>query len=318
MYPTTIEQDLIDWIADSSGGNLIGDDCAVLPGGRLVTSDMLMEGTHFDSNLSLEDLGWKAIAVNLSDVAAMGGIPQHLMIDLAMPDGFGKPAFLRLYRSMIDCAQKFHCDIAGGDLTRGKLLTIAVTVLGNIHENGCLFRSGAKVGDVVVVTGDFGASAAGLWMLQNNQFGFEHCRQAHCHPFPKFTQAWSLVSHTGSRGALMDASDGLADALIQISKASSVGMEIDLSCLPMDEETRAVAKLAGVDPLTWALYGGEDYELVASLPADTWQNWSEINKSGFKAIGRVTKEQSIVVRYEERPYPSLNLNQTFQHWSKFS
>ncbi len=318
MYPTTVEQDLIDWIARSSGSNMLGDDCAVLPHGKLITSDMLVEGTHFNSNLSLENLGWKAVSVNLSDIAAMGGIPQYLMVDLAMPAEFGKPAFLRLYRSMIDCAGQFHCAIAGGDLVSSKLLTIAITVLGNVHEKGCLLRSGARVGDVIVVTGDFGASAAGLWSLQNNQSGYEHCRQAHCRPFPKFTQSWALIEHTGSRGALMDASDGLADALIQISKASKVGMEIDLSSLPVHEETRAIAKLAGVDYLSWALYGGEDYELVASLPADAWESFSKSNEYGFKAIGRVTKEQSIVVRYEGRPWQSLNLNRTFQHWSKFS
>ena len=153
----------------------------------------------------------------------------------------------------------------GGDLTSGDKFVIAVTVIGEAHENGLIRRSGAQVGDVVFVSGSFGASALGLALLQAdkkdciNDAGLVN---AHFRPQPRLCEAFALVRRIGSRGALMDASDGLADALFQISEASGVSMQIDCRQIPIDASVRSGAASLGLDPLTLALYGGEDYELV--------------------------------------------------------
>jgi len=310
----TVEQELIEAIKGFVGDSFIGDDCAVLPGQMLATSDSLVEGTHFLlPRTTAADLGWKAIAVNLSDIAAMAGRPRHILIDLSMPADFPGRLFRSLFQSMSECARTYRTTIVGGDLTRGALLTISVTALGEVHERGCLRRSGARPGDIVAVTGDFGASAAGLFVLEHGLGGYPHCRQRHCRPLPRLCESWALVRQTGSRGALMDASDGLADALIQVARASRVGMEIELDAVPVHRETVALAKLACVDAYRWALYGGEDYELVAAIPPSVWSDWQQAPDNPFQAIGAVTDSGRVVVKGDAER--ELDPSQSFQHWT---
>src|SRR5579885_3060320 len=145
----TSEQKLIEAIKSWVGESFIGDDCAVLPGRALVTSDSLVEGTHFSlSWTSLADLGWKAVAVNLSDIAAMAGRPRHLVVNLTMPPGFALRQCRELFLSMAGCARAYRSDIVGGDLTCGPLLVLSVTVLGEAHERGCLplWRAAGRCG----------------------------------------------------------------------------------------------------------------------------------------------------------------------------
>lgn len=310
----TAEHRLIEWIRDCAGNTGIGDDCAVLPGQLLVTSDTLVEGTHFlTSIVSPADLGWKSVAVNLSDIAAMGGRPRHIIVSLTMPEHFKVDEFRELFSSMVGCARTYRAEIAGGDLTRGPVLVLTLTVIGEIHESGCLTRAGAQPGDVVIVSGDFGAAAGGLWVLREGLSGYAHLKRAHLRPQPRLAEAWSLVSHAGSRGALMDASDGLADALVQISRQSKTGMEIDLSKVPLHPETVEAAKLAGIDPLDWALYGGEDYELVGTIPQSVWDILGGSESNSFAAIGRVKSSAGIVLSGAGNR--QLDLSKSFQHWS---
>jgi thiamine-monophosphate kinase len=313
MKTETCEHKLIDWIRSVAGGSYIGDDCAVLPGQSLITSDTLVEGTHFLRTLTaLSDLGWKAVAVNLSDIAAMAGRPRQLLVNLTLPPDFSFPDFRRLYRSIVDCAGQYRTEIAGGDLTRGPVLSLTLTVLGEAHERGCLLRAGAREGDLVIVSGDFGASAAGLWLLQSGVPGFMHPRRCHLRPCPRFGDAWELVEHSGGRGSLMDASDGLADALVQISRASQVGMAVDLNCVPVHPETLEVAKLAGVNYIDWVLYGGEDYELVGTVSASVWQNLGLSGRHRFTVIGKVTAGSAVTL--SNGCQRQIDLSQSFQHW----
>lgn len=313
-YLFTKEQSLINSIKDWSASPFIGDDCAVVSNKLLLTMDTLVEGTHFLLPLiSWRDLGWKALAVNLSDIAAMAGRPRLLMVSITVAPGLDKHAFRELYQSMVECGQSYKSVIAGGDLTKGAKVSITVSVQGDVHENGCLLRSGAKPDDVVVVTGDFGASRAGLWILQNQfeeRSNFPHCFSKHVRPVPRLCESWSMVRRTGSQGALMDASDGLADALEQISRASNVGLEVDLEKLPIDEETVSIARLAGANPVDWALYGGEDYELVGCMSRQIWDSWHDDNP--FKMIGTVVSSGSVRFKYGEKPGPELNLSQCFE------
>jgi thiamine-monophosphate kinase len=310
----TREQELVGAIKSWTDSPFIGDDCAVVDDGDLLTTDTLVEGTHFLLPLiALQDLGWKSIAVNLSDIAAMAGRPRNLLVSITVPPHLDQEAFTQLYEGMIECSKTYKTQIVGGDLTKGAALTLGITVHGKVHENGCLLRSGAKPGDLVVVTGDFGASKAGLWVLLNqldNVSDYPHSIAAHIHPLPRLCESWSMVRRTGNRGALMDASDGLADALSQICRASHVGMDIDLEKLPIDVETLSVAQQAGADPLDWALYGGEDYELVGCIPESQFNDWTEDNP--FKAIGVVTDSDEINLKSGDKTALQLDLSKCFE------
>ncbi|HEY9778284.1 MAG TPA: thiamine-phosphate kinase [Planktothrix sp.] len=314
----TNEQRLVETIKGWADNSYIGDDCAVLPGGLLVTTDSLVEGTHFVTGwTSYRDLGWKACAVNLSDIAAMAGRPRYVLASLTVPSSIREGDFREFYESFVGCARAYRAQVVGGDLTTGPSFVIAVTVLGHVHENGCLARTGASAGDVVVVTGDFGASRAGLWLLQNGcdtptRKRFAHCLGRHEHPLPRVCESWALVRKTSSRGALMDASDGLADALVQISRKSKVGMVIDLDAIPVHDETRSVAKLACASLDDWVLYGGEDYELVATLPAAVWQQWQGEPDNPYKKIGLVTSSREIELKRAEGGGPALDMSKSFQ------
>ena len=310
----TREQELVGAIKSWTDSPFIGDDCAVVADGVLLTTDTLVEGTHFLLPLiALRDLGWKSIAVNLSDVAAMAGRPRNLLVSITVPPHLDKVAFRELYEGMIECSKTYGAQIVGGDLTKGAALTISITVQGKVHESGCLLRSGAKPGDLVIVTGDFGASRAGLWVLLNlldRAKEFPHAISMHIHPLPRFCESWSMVRRTSGVGALMDASDGLGDALAQICRASHVGMDIDLEKLPIDAETIAIAQLAGADPVDWALYGGEDYELVGCMPKDSLKDWVEDNP--FNVIGVVTAADEINLKSGEKTASKLDLSKCFE------
>jgi thiamine-monophosphate kinase len=335
----TREHRLIAKIKDWTGERLIGDDCAVLPGQMLVTADTLVENTHFIiPGISFEDLGWKSLAVNLSDIAAMCGRPRFAIVNLTLPGAHASSVPLdpvartarphrtpvteldieKFYMGLIDCARTYRCRIVGGDLTRGNDIVISITAIGEAHESGIALRSGAKAGDIVVCTGDFGASAAGLWLMKE-EWGaseFEHCAARHFRPLPRLCESWSLVRTTRGKGALMDASDGLADALVQIARASEVGIEVNEHDIPINEQTETVAGLAGSDVMEWALYGGEDYELVGTIAPDHWDSLQKSSNNAFKQIGVVTDKHrdTLLLRADGKPQP-IKLDKTFQHWS---
>ncbi len=320
----TGEQKMIDSIKSWVGGSLIGDDCALISSQTLVSTDALVEGVHFRRDLmSLEEIGWKAAAVNLSDIAAMAGRPRYLFVTVCAPAGFSQNDFRSLYEGIGSCARQFRVSIAGGDITASDQLMLSLTVIGDVHENGCLTRSGAKPGDVIIATGDFGASRAGLWQLLSGESskrnskdgGGSHTLGKHIRPMPRLSEAWMLVGKTGSAGALMDASDGLADALVQLARANSVGMMVELGSIPMNAETKQIASQAGVDPVDWALYGGEDYELVGCIDANVWGEWrKEGSKNNpFVPIGIVTDGASIDLTRYGSPAPPLDMSKCFQH-----
>lgn len=293
----------------------------MLPGQLLATTDSLVEGTHFLPSISsYEDIGWKAVAVNLSDIAAMGGYPENLLVGISLPASFTREQFTRLYTGIIDCANTYKTRVVGGDLTSSPQLVLSLTVLGSWHENGCLKRSGAKPGDLVIVTGDFGASRAGLWYLQNETKDgspsvrprFIHACGAHRRPMPRLAESWSLLKRTDSRGALMDASDGLADALSQIADASEVLIEVDLERVPVHEDTCELASLAAADVTSWMLYGGEDYQLVGCLRKEIWDNWSAELSPAFTVIGEVRPGRGVKLKVGAADGPPIELSKTFQ------
>lgn len=242
----------------------IGDDTAVVraPGGTLLfTADLLIEGVHFDlSWTSPEDLGWKAIAVNASDVAAMGGTPRRALVSLGVRSGLDVGFLEALYRGMRSCCDRFGLAVVGGDLSRAAELVISVALIGNPAGRRVVERRGAAPGDAVCVTGTLGAAAAGLELLRSGRPARADLAAALLRPTPRVREAEILRRHLPS--AMVDVSDGFAADLGHLCDTSGVGVVIDASRLPVvDLGGTAV----GEDPLTLALSGGEDYELCFTI-----------------------------------------------------
>lgn len=275
----------------------IGDDCAVLPQKNglqtLVSTDMLVEGTHFLlDDISPEDLGWKSAAVNFSDIAASGGKPVGTFLSLALPKGPGcvdsswMEGFIRGYREMSDSA---GAPLLGGDTTSSPdRLCINVTVLGQVRQGGAKLRSSACPGDLVCVTGTLGDSAAGLRQILQSLQRTPELVRSHYRPEPRLE--WGIrLGGCDSVHAMMDISDGVGSDLRHILDASGTGARIDLSALPFSPELLQACMDNGWDPKELALCGGEDYELLFTLaPGGT------VPDVPFTVIGTITEDRKLV------------------------
>jgi thiamine-monophosphate kinase len=243
----------------------IGDDAAawqVEGTVQVATTDSLVQDTHFDlSIVTWEELGWKAIAVNLSDIAAMGGTPEYALVSLALPGELETDNVSSLYRGMVQIAGRYGVAIVGGNIASADKAVINVTVLGSLESRSMLSRSAAVPGDQIAVTGYTGLSAAGLKMLrQNLKFDAETTqlfREAHLTPIPRVDEGQILL-HRSVKAAI-DISDGLIADLRHICQASRVSARIDQNALPIHPALKANFKS---DYLQLALAGGEDYELL--------------------------------------------------------
>jgi len=252
-----------------------GDDAAslTLTTPVLATTDLLIEGTHFDLEIStFEDVGWKALAVNVSDIAAMGGHPRYALIGLGAPADAAVADLERVYAGFEECAMEFHVHIAGGDSVRADRLTLALTVLGEA-PTAPVRRNGASVGDVVCVTGAVGAASAGLALLRGVERGdagatellerFPSLAAAHRRPGPRVAEGQKAASAGAT--AMIDVSDGLGRDLNHICLASGTGARIIRSAIPFAEGVAEVAAWRGVDPIEFAVGGGDDYELLITV-----------------------------------------------------
>ena len=259
----------------------IGDDVAVLKPteGRLllVTCDIQVEGVHFRRDwITPYQLGRKAVAINVSDIAAKGGSPQHLLISLSLPGDTSVEFVDELYRGLQDEARRAGATIVGGNMARSLSGAIVdVTLLGEVEPDHLLLRSGARIGDRVLVTGSLGQSAAGLALLLHPEMRVaekeaQDVLMAHLTPTPRL-QEGRVIGGTRAATAMLDISDGLANDIGHICEMSKVGVHIDGGRLPISEATIAVAAQVGQDPLRMALFGGEDYELLFTAPIDRAQ-----------------------------------------------
>ena len=274
----------------------IGDDAAAWHGeatNQLATTDSLFQDIHFTLETTpWKELGWKALAVNLSDIAAMGGIPQYALISLALPKDTEVEDVVALYQGMIELAQQFEVAIVGGDTCRAPLVSITITVLGSIknRDNPMLTRSAAKPGDKIAVTGCLGTAAAGLEMLKNQlQFDAEttaELRNAFLHPLPRVAEGRLLVEQ-GVETAI-DISDGLISDLKHICKASQVGACVEIDRVPISSVVRANF---GDKALELALSGGEDYELLFTASAEVMDKVKEAASGYIAVIGEITADK---------------------------
>lgn len=244
----------------------IGDDCAVIRLGDglwAAAADMLVEGRHFEASwASPRDVGYKAVAVNVSDVAAMGGTPRFVLASGGGPD---PETTLGCMEGLFEACEEFGVYPLGGDTTGSPALTVDVAILGELSYPPVL-RSGARPGDLLAVTGELGASAAGLLALMGGDTGPRVRRlvRKHLRPEPR-TLAGRTAARLGA-GAMIDLSDGLASDVRHVCEGSSVGCRVDLGLLPIADDTREYASSLGRDPEVLAATGGEDYELLISAP----------------------------------------------------
>lgn len=256
----------------------IGDDCAIVPGpdeDTLVSTDMLLEGIHFLRKHSTpEDIGWKSAAVNLSDIAAMGGIPVATFLSIALPkDAQGEWA-QRFIKGYAEISGQFGVPLLGGDTTSSlRDIAINVGIKGRCDHGKALGRGGAKVGHTIFVTGPLGDSGAGLKAILTGVErtpAVEELIRRHLRPMPRVAEGQKLLA-TGMVGAMMDLSDGLASDLGHILRASGVGAIIELNALPLSPEIVEVCRKHRWRARTLAASAGEDYELLLTGPAELAQ-----------------------------------------------
>lgn len=291
----------------------IGDDTAIVKpptDPQLLATDMLVEGTHFTrQTLSAQDLGWKALAVNLSDIAAMGGWPDYCLLSLGLPPDLDDGWVDAFFSGLEACSERYGCPLIGGDTVRSPLIVISVAITG--HAARPIRREGAKPGDLIVVLGDLGASAAGLWLLQHPAVARDHFMaliQAHQRPEPLLQtgRQWANTVHAGC-----DASDGLARSCRLLAEAGTLAAVIVEERLPVAGAVRAVAERAAVDPLSWVVAGGEDYALVAAIAP---QDEAALTAWGAQVVGYFetgTVEVWLESHAGRRPVPS---EWGFQHF----
>ncbi|MCL6533943.1 MAG: thiamine-phosphate kinase [Armatimonadetes bacterium] len=295
----------------------IGDDCAVLRiDGRtlLLTVDMLVEGVHFRLDWTdAHALGWKALAVNLSDIAAMGGKPEVALFSFAAPPHLAETWLPSLVSGLTECARQYGCALVGGDSNRAERVVLDITVLGTV-EGAPLLRSGAQPGDWLMVTGALGGSRAGLYaLLEANTQGVD--LTPHLKPVPRLREG--QFARVGGASAMMDLSDGLAADLPKLLQASRVGATVFMSSIPIHPVAHDWAISHGEDPALFAILGGEDYELLFTAPPNIAENLashiSAETGTPVTRIGEITAEPALWLEDET----GQRLPWTFQGWDHF-
>jgi len=325
------EQGVLKRLQRFCPSDIVGDDGAIMPNpepGQLlvVTTDVLVDGIHFsDRTTSAEDVGWRAVAANLSDLAAMGSSPLGITVGLSLPGDVAVSWVERLYQGMSECLQPYNTPIVGGDVCHSPVITVSITAFGQVLPQRVMRRSTAKVGDAIVVTGVHGASRVGLELLLNSEFGKdlsekERSRliQAHQRPKPRLDilpQLWEiLASQSPIPLTAMDSSDGLADAIAQICRASGVGAVVERNAIPVPS---VLPRLTSPEQVwDWVLYGGEDFELVLCLSEPLAQVFVEKFAAESAIIGYITSGRSVCLKDSTGTYRDelLTLSRGFQHF----
>ena len=253
----------------------IGDDCCIFKtsgdSASLLTTDMLVENVHFIRNaVSSYELGRKSLAVNMSDIAAMGGNPTEAVISIAIPDTVDLAFLDRFYDGMKSIAKEFGVNLLGGDTTWSpEHLVINIALLGEAAQDEILYRSGARVDDIIFLTGPVGSSAAGLdIILKGRSFDAEQdLLSAHHNPFPHVKEG-RIIASLGLANSMIDVSDGVAADLGHICTESGVGAVIEEGCIPTTPGFRAYCKQFNEDSRHLALHVGEDYVLLGTAPPE--------------------------------------------------
>lgn len=308
----------------------IGDDAAILSAGdesMVVSTDMLLEGVHFDlSYMPLQHLGYKAVAVNISDIAAMNARPEQIVISLAISNRFSLEAIDALYEGIHAACQSYKVDLVGGDTSSSASgLIISITAIGRVAKDNVVLRSGAKASDIICVTGDLGAAYVGLQVLEREKQVFlanpdmqpelekyEYMVGRQLKPEARMDIVHELAERQCVPTSMIDISDGLASELLHLSANSKLGVKIFEDKVPIDHHTFETAIEFKLDPITCALNGGEDYELLFTIAPSDYEKVK--NHPDIHFIGHMhdNASQNVMVSKQETLVPI-----TAQGWNHF-
>ncbi len=292
-------------------GAVIGDDCFIISGEKedyLITSDLMTESTHFGEWTDPYSLGWKIAAVNLSDIAAMGGIPLFVFLDIAVKslDNQWSNQFLS---GLTDLTNRFSVKLAGGDTVKSKNTTVAITAIGKLPHNSAVLRNGAKAGDLLVVSGFTGLAAYGLDTLRS--IGTGKFAKSQLRPYPEIDLALKLREMLIAT-AMIDLSDGIYQDTAKLAKSSRCAMVIDADSLIY---SHPLSEFLDIDLcIQYALTGGEDYKLLFTIKKEDRDMLKELRylSANMRIIGYVHKGNGITVMRQNR---SLSIEKTgFQHF----
>ena len=285
----------------------IGDDAAVLDYGNkkiLVSTDMLIQGIHFDLTYTpLKHLGYKSVAVNASDIYAMNGIPKQITLSLAVSNHFSVEGLEEFYAGLYLACEKYGIDLVGGDTTSSKTgMCISITVLGEADEQDIVYRNTAKENQLICVSGDLGAAYMGLQLLEREKLvfqgdenaqpdfaGYEYILERQLKPEARKDIIEKLAAANIIPTSMMDISDGLSSELIHICKQSNTGCRIYEEHIPIDYQTAVMAEEFNMNLTTCAMNGGEDYELLFTVPIADHEKVSQME--GIRLIGHITKPE---------------------------
>ncbi len=309
----------------------IGDDAALIACGEeylLVTTDMLLESVHFDlSYMPLQHLGYKAVVANVSDIAAMNGKPEQITVALAFSNRFSLEAIDSVYDGIRSACENYKVDLVGGDTSASASgLVISITALGRVSKGKETLRSTAKVNDIICVTGDLGAAYLGLQVLEREKQVFltnpemqpdlekyEYLVGRQLRPEARMDIVHELADKEVVPTAMIDISDGLASELLHLSKSSGVGIKIFEDKVPIDAGAFETAIEFKIDPITCALNGGEDYELLFTIAPSDYEKLK--NHPDIHFIGHVhnNPQQNVMLTKQETIVPLKA-----QGWNHFS
>ncbi len=309
----------------------IGDDAAVIEAGDeaiLLCTDMLTEGVHFDlSYTPLQHLGYKAVVVNLSDIAAMNGRPEQIIVSIGLSNRFSVEAVDSFYAGVKAACDNYKVDLVGGDTTSSASgLVISIAAMGRAKKNKITYRSGAKLNDILCVTGDLGGAYLGLQILERDKQvfltnpemqpqleNFEYMVGRQLKPEARMDIVYELAELGIVPTSMIDISDGLASELLHISRNSKVGVKIFEDKIPIDTKVYETAALElKIDPMTCALNGGEDYELLFTISQTDFEKIK--NHADIHFIGHIhdNASQNLLITKQGVPIPL-----TAQGWNHF-
>ena len=305
----------------------IGDDAAVVAPDRgalqVLTTDALVEGVHFDRRFSsCAEIGHKALAVNISDVASMGGASRFALLSLMLPAATTADEIDGILDGLLDLAKETRVHLAGGNITRSPgPLVIDVALVGSVKPRRVLTRAGAKPGDALYVTGQVGAAATGLaWLRSHAPMSpvvgsrgvrpdnpeLAACVERYCRPVPR-ARIGALLGRNRAASACMDSSDGLADAVTQLAKASGSGARIDASSIPLNRSGSGWLAANGQDPVAACVAGGDDYELLFAVPRRTAGRLKAVMREArgvpITRIGELTPDLTVGLARDGRVEP---------------
>ena len=312
------EQEFLSIINNTLKDNsFLGNDCALIEEGLYITQDTLVEDIHFDlKTISPFKLGYKSVAVNLSDLAAALSKPKYITISFSTPKSCTNDFVLNFYKGINFICEQYGVKVIGGDITGSDKICISITAIGKKISKFNISRNLAQVGDIVFTTGAHGLSAGGFYALQKNDTSFPMLVEAHLMPKPQLEAGYILSKIIKRDIAVMDTSDGLGDALYKIANMSDVTLKIDYNKLHKPEELIKAANKYNKQVEKFIFWGGEDYQLVGCIPKESL---NKLDEKIFFPIGEVVSKGDhpvLIDNLDSIPFIEKNIfeSETYNHF----